>query len=250
MSDVIWRNSPNHTERRGGGVPTLVVLHYTGMETANSAVERLCDPSIEVSAHYLIDSHGRVVQMVDESRRAWHAGRSGWGGIEDVNSWSIGIELANEGPLQDFPPFSEPMMRATEHLVAGIRRRWMIAPERVLGHACIAPGRKIDPGAKFDWRRLALQGHGVWALPPSSPGAGTADARRFRRAAITFGYPVGPVTAVGENDWTPDLTAVWEAFALRFLAPSPLASLGPCPAGVEHLEDLARRWPVKNPIGA
>lgn len=250
MSDVIWRESPNHTERRGGGVPALVVLHYTGMQSAQRAIDRLCDPSAEVSAHYLVDSHGRVTQMVDEGRRAWHAGRSGWGGIEDVNSWSIGIELANEGPLCGFPPFPEPMMLAAEDLIGAIRGRWQIAPERVLGHACIAPGRKTDPGAKFDWRRLALGGHAVWLPPPVSTSDGLADAERFRRAARTFGYPEDMDTQDRGEGWTSDLMAVWEAFALRFLAPSPLALLGPSAAGVEHLEALAQRWPVVDPAGA
>ena len=249
MSDVHWRASPNHTERRGGGVPVMVVLHYTGMESADSAIDRLCDPTVEVSAHYLIDSHGRVTQMVEEDRRAWHAGRSGWGGIEDVNSWSIGIELANEGPLCGFPPFPEPMMRATEDLLGTITQRWQIAPERVLGHACIAPGRKIDPGTKFDWRRLALGGNAVWMAPPLLPGTGAADAARFRQAARVFGYRVGQCIDESAEEWTPDLLAVWEAFALRFLAPTPLASSGPCPAGIEHLEALAERWPAVDPAG-
>jgi len=169
---ILERPSPNFTERRGVDRPDMVVLHYTGMGSAEAAIERLCDPGPEVSAHYLIAEDGAVTRMVAEEMRAWHAGASRWGGIRDVNSHSIGIELANPGHHLGYPPFPEPQMAALEDLLTGILNRWNIAPERVVGHEHVAPGRKIDPGEKFDWRRLARQGLAAW--PIVDPSAATA----------------------------------------------------------------------------
>jgi len=146
--------SPNHGERKDCDQPDMIVIHYTGMETAEAAVARLCDPAPEVSAHYLISEDGQITQMVDETRRAWHAGVSAWEGVTDINSCSIGIELANPGPLLDHPPFPEPQIIALEWLIADIRCRWDIPQSRILGHEQVAPGRKFDPGPKFDWVRL------------------------------------------------------------------------------------------------
>ena len=219
---VEWCASPNFTERRGGGRPAMVVLHYTGMEDAAAARERLCDPAFEVSAHILIDPTGGVLQLVDLTQRAWHAGRSRWGAIDDVNSWSIGIELVNPGPLTGLPPFPDAQMRALEAVLAEIRAQWRIPPERIVGHSCIAPGRKVDPGPKFDWRRLAMRGHCVWLPPPMVDATGRADAERFRTAASAFGFPTD-----ADVGWTPDLLAVWKSFALRFLAPSQLSLAQP-----------------------
>lgn len=241
-SAVRWHASPNNTERRGGAVPAFVVLHYTGMATAAAAIDRLCDPRAEVSAHYLVCADGCVVHMVKEDRRAWHAGVAAWGTVADMNSWSIGIELENPGPSDALPPFPGPQMRAVEHLVAGIRRRWSIRPERVLGHACIAPGRKADPGPKFDWRRLALSGHGIWLDPPLRPCGGGADPNRFRAAARRFGYPVD-----NADGWTDGLRALWDVYATRFLTPSPLGAAPPSATGVRHLEALGARWPAVDP---
>ena len=154
-------------------MPDLVVIHYTAMQTAEAARDRLCDPEAEVSAHYLICERGRCWQLVDEDQRAWHAGAGRWGGLTDVNSRSIGIELANTGAQ----PFSEPQMQTLEALLAVIFDRWQIAPERVIGHADMALGRKIDPGPRFDWRRLARRGLSVWPRP-EAPGEFHADAAR------------------------------------------------------------------------
>ena len=146
--------SPNFGERKGVSAPDMIIIHYTAMETAEAAITRLCDPGPEVSAHYLIDEKGIIVRMVEEVHRAWHAGVSTWEGAHDINSCSIGIELANPGPLEDHPPFSEAQMAALEWLVADIQTRWVIPNSRILGHEQVAPGRKFDPGPKFDWARL------------------------------------------------------------------------------------------------
>lgn len=231
---IAERPSPNHGPRRGGARPDMVVLHYTGMDAG--AADRLRDPAAEVSAHYLIARDGAVLALVPEEQRAWHAGVSAWGGITDVNSRSIGIELDNPGHALGYPPFPEPQMAALEALLSGVMDRWAIPPERLVGHACVAPARKIDPGEKFDWRRLARQGLAVWLDAP--PGAGgPADPARFRAAARAFGYPVDE----GEG-WTDALSAVWASFAMRF-RPAEVAS-PPNAVGVGHLEALAARWPV------
>ncbi|MCL5777835.1 N-acetylmuramoyl-L-alanine amidase [Limibaculum sp. FT325] len=235
-----WRPSPNHGTRRGGARPDMVVLHYTGMTDCAAAIERLCDPSAEVSAHYAIDLGGRVLALVPEEARAWHAGVAGWGGVSDVNSHSIGIEIVNPGHELGYPPFAEPQMAALERLLGDIVARHAIRPERVLGHACVAPGRKRDPGEKFDWRRLALLGLSIWLDPAPGPdGNLPADAEAFRREARRFGYPV----AAGQG-WDAALLAVWQAFAMRFLPAAAAAHAAPTRAGLRHLERLAARWPA------
>ncbi|WP_417275152.1 N-acetylmuramoyl-L-alanine amidase [Celeribacter halophilus] len=148
--------SPNFGERRDGARPELVVIHYTAMQTAQAALTRLCAPEFEVSAHYLICEKGGIYRLVDEEHRAWHAGAGAWGQITDVNSHSIGIELANDGQS----PFAADQMDALEHLLDDILRRRNIPPEGVIGHSDMAPGRKIDPGPRFDWARLELRGLG------------------------------------------------------------------------------------------
>lgn len=178
---ALWHPSPSFGPRRGGARPELIVLHYTAMPTATSALERLCDPDIEVSAHYLVSETGTVWQMVDEAMRAWHAGSGQWDTITDVNSASIGIELANDGAQ----PFAEPQMRALEDLMQGIMQRWDIPARGVIGHSDMAPGRKIDPGPRFDWRRLARQGLAHW---PDLVQGGSADPELFRHLAKLVGY--------------------------------------------------------------
>lgn len=222
--------SPNCGARRHGLSPDMVVLHYTGMESAEAAIIRLCDPAAEVSAHYVISEFGVVTPLVHEDARAWHAGAGAWGQVRDVNSHSIGIELANAGPLAGFPPFPEPQMAALEHLLAGILRRHAIAPERVIGHSDMAPGRKADPGPKFDWRRLALGGLSVW--PAAEPAPARWD--QFKAHAHAFGY-----RAPGSGDaesWQSVLTA----FRLRF---RPFASGALSAQDVGTMAVLARNWP-------
>lgn len=182
-ADAIWHPSPNFGERRDGLRPTLIVLHYTAMQTAREALDRLCDPEHEVSAHYLISERGDLWQLVDESRRAWHAGAGSWAGAADINSRSIGIELANDGQS----PFAAPMMDRLEALLLCVMERWKIPATGVIGHSDMAPDRKTDPGPRFDWRRLARQGLAI-APQPDAP-APEEDADRFRADAMRFGYP-------------------------------------------------------------
>lgn len=161
----------------------MVLIHYTAMGETRAALRRLRDPCAEVSAHYLIGRDGTTFRLVAEERRAWHAGQGEWGGAPDVNSRSIGIELSNTGA----EPFTSPQMAALEHLLVGLRARWPeITPERVLGHSDTAPGRKIDPGPHFDWRRLARAGHAVWI--DGSDFRAAPDAERFLVAGWRAGY--------------------------------------------------------------
>ncbi|MEL6839772.1 MAG: N-acetylmuramoyl-L-alanine amidase [Pseudomonadota bacterium] len=209
----------------------MVVLHYTAMASARAALRTLCDPKTEVSAHYLIAEDGEVLSLVPEDLRAWHAGAGRWGAVEDVNSRSIGIELANTG----FAPFAAAQTDALTELLQGIFARWDIRPERVIGHSDMAPGRKIDPGPRFDWRRLAIEGFSVWPL--SSAGAlsaekgpqGTDDVR-FVAAIRAFGYTA-----------TDDPALLLKTFRLRFRP----GHDGPLDAiDLAMITDLARRFPV------
>ncbi len=235
MAEMTDHPSPNHGPRRGGAVADMVVLHYTGMAGAREAAARLADPASEVSAHYLIDTDGRVLRLVAEEMRAWHAGVAAWGGVEDVNSRSIGIELVNPGHELGYPPFPEPQLSALEALLGGIMARHAIPPERVTGHACVAPARKRDPGEKLDWRRLAQRGLAVW-LDPQPGEAGAPDAARFQAAARRFGY-----AAPASGRWCAATLAVWQAYLGRFWPAR--AGAAPFKAGVAHLERLAARWP-------
>ena len=157
---MIDRPSPNSGAR--ARAVDMVVLHYTGMKTAQAALERLCDPRAEVSAHYLVDEDGRVWRLVDEKRRAWHAGKACWTGDRDINDRSIGIELVNPGHEFGYRPFPEPQMAALETLLTEVVARHRISPARIVGHSDVAPARKSDPGELFDWRRLARRGLALW----------------------------------------------------------------------------------------
>jgi N-acetylmuramoyl-L-alanine amidase len=202
-----------------------VVLHYTAMASAAEARARLCDPAHEVSAHYLIDEEGGVEALVPEGRRAWHAGAGSWGGRADVNSRSIGIELSNRGAH----PFAHPQMLALEGLLRDVLHRHAMPPERVIGHSDMAPGRKHDPGPRFDWRRLARAGLSVW------PEGGRPEGRLEDHLAA-FGY---------DADQPPE--ALLAAFRLRFRpwARGPLA-----PEDLAAAEALGRLWPVDGRAGS
>ena len=185
MPDLVpvWHPSPNFGARRDGLMPTLIVIHYTAMANAEAALERLCDPRAEVSSHYLISSCGKVFHLVKESQRAWHAGQGEWHGQNDINSRSIGIELDNRGDH----PFSNPQMEALCTLLKQIMSRWNIPPEGVIGHSDMAPGRKSDPGPRFDWARLATMGLARGAGVASSATVSPSPAD-LRAAATGLGY--------------------------------------------------------------
>lgn len=211
--------SPNHGDRRGGVRPTLIVLHYTGMPSLAQARARLCDPVHEVSAHWLLATGGTAEPLVSEDHRAWHAGAGSWGAITDVNSASIGIEIQNPGNA----PFPEPQMAGLEQLLAGIMQRWDIPPQGIIAHSDMAPTRKIDPGPRFDWRRLARMGLSIW------PEAGQGAVADFATLAHRFGYP-----AVAHS-------ALLNAFRLRF---RPWAK-GPFDAtDAAMAADLASKFPA------
>lgn len=192
--------SPNHGERRDGLRPTLIVLHYTGMEDGPSARVRLCDPDYEVSAHWLIHEDGTAEDLVPEDRRAWHAGAGSWLGLTDINSRSIGIEIVNPGDR----PFPEPQMAALERLLPQIMARWDIPAKAVIAHSDMAPGRKIDPGPRFDWRRLAHQGLSIWPEPGLRHAELNGQDLPFADSLDQIGYPPG------------DPSERLQAFRLRF----------------------------------
>ncbi len=211
--------SPNIEPRLRGLVPSILILHYTGLETIERSLEILSRPDCKVSCHYVVDVDGRVVQMVAEEMRAWHAGVSSWHGETDINSASIGIEIQNPGHALGYPDFPDAQMRAVIALSQDICDRHGIAPERVLAHSDIAPSRKIDPGEKFDWPRLAAHGVGFW-LPPepvsteedgAGPGSEGPHIVEARRLLARYGYGVaaeGPLDA--------ELGFVLRAFQLHF----------------------------------
>ncbi len=162
---MVHRPSPNHGPRADGAGVELLILHYTGMPTAASALDRLCDPAAQVSAHYTVDEDGTVYAHVPEDRRAWHAGVSSWRGRGDVNSRSIGVEIVNPGHEFGYRPYPAVQMRAVVDLCRAIVGRHGIAPADVIGHSDIAPDRKEDPGELFDWLGLAAEGIGLWPEP-------------------------------------------------------------------------------------
>lgn len=176
----------NFNERRGA--VDILLLHYTGMEDGLKAQEWLCVPESQVSCHYIVHEGGRIVQMVAEDKRAWHAGAGSWQGREDVNSRSIGIEIVNPGHEFGYPDFAEAQIAAVIELCGDIVARREIAPRNVLAHSDIAPGRKLDPGEKFPWERLYEAGIGHWVKPAPLAGG------RF----LTIGDGGPPVEALQE----------------------------------------------------
>ncbi|MFZ5721606.1 MAG: N-acetylmuramoyl-L-alanine amidase [Pseudomonadota bacterium] len=193
--------------------PSILVLHYTGMQTGEEAIARLRDPEAKVSSHYVVEEDGRVFRLVPEERRAWHAGRSFWRGRRNVNGDSIGIEIVNPGHEWGYRPFPEPQVAAVIELVTDIRSRWSIEDRDIVGHSDVAPTRKDDPGELFPWKRLAEAGHGLWAEAPAAPGApigeGEEGAAVFAlQAGLTrLGYDLPP-----SGKFDADTTAVVRAF--------------------------------------
>jgi len=204
--------SPNQDERPTGAAIDMIVLHHTGMKTADEALARLCDPGAKVSAHYTVGTDGRVFFHVPEERRAWHAGVSYWAGQMNVNACSVGIELVNPGHEFGYVPFAPAQIAALIDLARGILSRHPIPPNRVLGHSDVAPGRKTDPGELFPWQHLAEFGIGVWPNRSSPvrgvPRSGTEGADPALGLA-RYGYGLPPHTDVR-------LEAVITAFQRHF----------------------------------
>ena len=189
--------SPNFGERRGVSAPDLLLLHYTGMKTAEEALARLCDPASEVSSHYFVFEDGRVVQLVPEARRAWHAGVSSWEGSSDTNSRSIGIEIANPGHEFGYPDFPPRQIKALIALCQDIVARHRIRADHVLAHSDVSPDRKQDPGEKFPWRQLHKAGVGHWVTPSRGGkgaalkvGDGGADVLALQEELAAYGYGI------------------------------------------------------------
>ena len=192
--DIIDCPSPNFDAR--DQPVSIVVLHYTGMKDGQSAIERLRDPEAHVSCHYLIAEDGRVLRMVPEDRRAWHAGRSCWRGMHDVNGASVGIEIVNPGHEFGYRPFTSQQMNSLVPLLAGIVRRHQIPKANVVGHSDVAPARKQDPGELFDWGLLARHGLAVARPTRDLVDPGWTDGG-FLLALERYGYDVrDPAAAV------------------------------------------------------
>ena len=196
--------SPNFNDRL---LPiTMVVLHYTGMRTAGEALARLCDPSSQVSAHYLIDEDGTVTCLVPEDKRAWHAGKSYWRGESDINSASIGIELVNPGHEFGYRPFPEPQMDALLPLLADMMDRHDIPRANVVGHSDVAPARKVDPGEYFDWARLGELGLAL-EIPKAKMNLFYDNPGAFYLGLERFGYDIidgRAAVAAFQRRWRPE----------------------------------------------
>jgi N-acetylmuramoyl-L-alanine amidase len=225
LRDPIPTPSPNHDARPDGVPIDMLVLHYTGMRTGAEAIARLCDPAAKVSSHYVIEEDGRVLALVPESRRAWHAGLSWWRGHAGLNDRSIGIEIVNPGHEWGYRPFPQAQIAAVIALCGDILARHPIPPRNVVAHSDIAPARKQDPGELFPWALLAAEGIGLWPgeapaavdeLPPIAPGEDGHAVRALRVTLRRIGYqlaPVGPadtalatVLTAFQRHWAPHRT--------------------------------------------
>lgn len=215
---TLWCPAPNVEPRREGRAPDMLLMHYTGMETAEVALDWLTREESKVSCHYLVDEKGRIAQMVPEALRAWHAGQSLWSGETDLNSCSIGIEIHNPGHEFGYRDFPEAQMRAVEALALDILSRNAIPPHRVVAHSDIAPGRKRDPGERFDWGRLARAGVGLWVEPAPldddfglGPGDEGDAVLALQQDLAAYGYGVELTGTYGTG-----LEKVVEAFQRHF----------------------------------
>ncbi len=193
--------SPN-IDGRPGGVDMLI-LHYTGMQSAQAAIDRLRDPVARVSSHYVVDEEGAIVRLVPEHLRAWHAGVSYWRGRRVLNDVSVGIEIVNPGHEWGYRPFPQVQIAAVRALCLEILGRHPIPPYHVIGHSDVAPDRKQDPGELFPWRELADDGIGVW--PEEAAGEGDPG-----EALAAIGYEVAPglpvpahVVTAFQRHWSP-----------------------------------------------
>ncbi len=196
--------SPNFDDR--GRTIDMIVLHYTGMSTGAEALARLRDPAAKVSAHYLVEENGDLYRIVDEAKRAWHAGVGGWKGETDINARSIGIEIVNPGHEFGYRDFPAEQIDIVIELLKDIRTRYKIAAAQTLGHCDVAPRRKEDPGEKFPWLRLALEG---LALAPFDGDLKTAD-------NLTYDEALAALQAIGYDAPQGDHIAGLLAFQRRF----------------------------------
>ena len=207
MDELIHREapSPNWDER---ALPvSMVVLHYTGMQSADAALARLTDAEAKVSAHYMIDEDGVVTRLVAEEKRAWHAGKSFWRGVTDVNSASVGIELVNPGHEFGYRPFTDAQMEALLRLLHMLIKRYKMPFANVVGHSDIAPARKDDPGELFDWELLAAHKLALPRPKVTMPSPYQNDGA-FLLALERFGYDIADqpaaVTAF-QRRWRPHI---------------------------------------------
>ena len=185
---TIERPSPNH-DTRGASPVDMLVLHYTGMQTGDAALARMCDPAAKVSAHYRVEEDGRIFRLVPEERRAWHAGVSSWRSHRDINARSIGIEIVNPGHEFGYRDFPDAQIAALVALTLGLLDRHPIPPRNVVGHSDVAPTRKTDPGERFPWRALAAAGIGLWPAPPYKA-SGTVEAAQRDLACIGYAIEI------------------------------------------------------------
>jgi N-acetylmuramoyl-L-alanine amidase len=197
LPGAVWRPSPNFGPRADGATIDILVLHYTDMNSAEAAIDLLCDPASSVSCHYVVAEDGVTTQLVAERDRAWHAGVSSWHGEGDINSRSVGIEIANRGHDHGYPEFPDVQIAAVIALACDICARHGIRPERILAHSDIAPDRKRDPGEKFPWKRLAAAGVGHFVEPEPirggrffSPGESGAPIEALQAMLALYGYPL------------------------------------------------------------
>ncbi|MEL7040961.1 MAG: N-acetylmuramoyl-L-alanine amidase [Pseudomonadota bacterium] len=194
--------SPNFNDRKHP--VDMLVFHYTGMETGQQALDRMCDPEGAVSAHYMIWEDGRIAQLVGEDKRAWHAGVSSWKGEDDLNSRSIGIEIVNGGhdwplPGDVLPPYPQVQIDALIRLTHSILDRWDIPQTRIVGHSDIAPARKIDPGEHFPWAHLSRAGIGLWPLSLIDQATGAGHATSTSRASSKGPHLIGRGLGRGDD---------------------------------------------------
>jgi len=200
--NILDRPSPNFNDRAEEAAIDLLLLHYTDMKTAREALDRLTDPAAKVSSHYLLDERGAIFRLVPEEKRAWHAGASYWAGETDINSCSIGIEIANPGHTCGYVDFPDVQITALEELCHGILVRHPIPPSRVLAHSDVAPGRKKDPGELFPWARLAANGIGVWhhRRIVAPPHMGDGDIAHLLERLEAIGYLGAPASEEAARD--------------------------------------------------
>lgn len=210
IKNIRWKPSPNFNGRPNGQAPDMLVLHYTGMETGQAALDRMCDPSAEVSAHYMIWENGQIDQLVLDSDRAWHAGISHWQERDNLNHYSIGIEIVNRGQ-DDFPALQ---MQAVCDLCVYLVQMYRIPAKNIVGHSDIAPDRKEDPGPKFNWGQLARAGVG-FAVPLGHRNALNENYSCDPKTAIACLQEIGYNIDLSDNEAQPQCAV--KAFQMRWL---------------------------------